>query len=163
MLLSLTLSSPTRDATRSAAATVNISVANTIRRLCTAGRRRSARPLNASTNTSVSFKRLLEKAGLRDKGVHDLRYSFASLLPQQGESVVYVKDQLGHASIHLTVDTYGHLIRTSLTAFLQPSLSGHAKTARHSHEAATAESHRLPESFGGQPQQVPVLRETFHT
>jgi integrase len=58
----------------------------------------------------VSFKRLLEKAGLRDKGVHDLRYSFASLLPQQGESVVYVKDQLGHASIHLTVDTYGHLI-----------------------------------------------------
>jgi hypothetical protein len=31
-------------------------------------------------------------------------------LLQQGESVVYVKEQLGHASIQITVDTYGHLI-----------------------------------------------------
>jgi integrase len=29
---------------------------------------------------------------------------------QQGESVVYVKEQLGHGSIQITVDTYGHLI-----------------------------------------------------
>lgn len=42
--------------------------------------------------------------------VHDLRHTFASLLLQQGDSVVYVKDQLGHAPIQLTVDTYGHLI-----------------------------------------------------
>jgi integrase len=28
----------------------------------------------------------------------------------QGESLAYVRDQLGHASIQLTVDTYGHLI-----------------------------------------------------
>jgi hypothetical protein len=27
-----------------------------------------------------------------------------------GASLVYVKDQLGHASIKITVDTYGHLI-----------------------------------------------------
>jgi hypothetical protein len=31
-------------------------------------------------------------------------------LLQQGESIVYVKDQLGHSSIQITVDTYGHLI-----------------------------------------------------
>jgi len=42
--------------------------------------------------------------------VHDLRHTFASLLLQQGESVVYVKEQLGHGSIQITVDTYGHLI-----------------------------------------------------
>ena len=29
------------------------------------------------------------------------------LLLQQGESIVYVQRQLGHASIQLTVDTYG--------------------------------------------------------
>ena len=29
---------------------------------------------------------------------------------RQGESVVYVKEQLGHSSIQITVDTYGHLI-----------------------------------------------------
>jgi integrase len=56
-------------------------------------------------NMRTIFKRLLEKAGLRDIRVHDLRHTFASLLLQQGESVVYVKDQLGHASIQLTVDT----------------------------------------------------------
>ncbi|TDI45724.1 MAG: hypothetical protein E2P00_03090 [Acidobacteria bacterium] len=31
----------------------------------------------------------------------------ASLLLQQGESPAYVQRQLGHASIQLTVDTYG--------------------------------------------------------
>jgi hypothetical protein len=28
----------------------------------------------------------------------------------QAVEVVYVKEQLGHGSIHITVDTYGHLI-----------------------------------------------------
>jgi integrase len=34
----------------------------------------------------------------------------AALLLQQGEWVVYVKEQLGHGSIQITADTYGHLI-----------------------------------------------------
>ena len=38
------------------------------------------------------------------------RACWASLLLQQGESVVYVKEQLGHSSIQITVDTNGHLI-----------------------------------------------------
>jgi integrase len=29
---------------------------------------------------------------------------------QQGESLVYVKDQMGHASIQITIDVYGHLV-----------------------------------------------------
>jgi integrase len=32
------------------------------------------------------------------------------MLIQNGESLAYVRDQLGHASIQLTVDTYGHLV-----------------------------------------------------
>ncbi len=38
---------------------------------------------------------------------HSLRHSYASLMLQQGESVAYIQRQLGHASIQLTVDTYG--------------------------------------------------------
>ncbi len=38
---------------------------------------------------------------------HCFRHTFASLLLQQGESPAYVQRQLGHASIQLTVDTYG--------------------------------------------------------
>ena len=57
----------------------------------------------------VWFK-LLEKAGLRRIRIHDLRHTFASLLIQQGESLAYVKEQMGHYSIRVTVDTYGHLV-----------------------------------------------------
>ena len=39
-----------------------------------------------------------------------MRHTYASLLLSQGESPVYVKEQLGHHSIQITVDTYGHLI-----------------------------------------------------
>lgn len=56
------------------------------------------------------FKRILKKAGLREIRPHDMRHTFASLLLTQGESPVYVKEQLGHSSIQITVDIYGHLI-----------------------------------------------------
>jgi hypothetical protein len=61
-------------------------------------------------NVRHVFDRMVTKAGLRHIRIHDLRHTFASLLLQQGESVVYVKEQLGHGSIQITVDTYGHLI-----------------------------------------------------
>jgi integrase len=56
------------------------------------------------------WPKILAKAGLRQVRIHDLRHTFASLLIQQGESLAYVKDQLGHHSIRITVDTYGHLV-----------------------------------------------------
>lgn len=56
------------------------------------------------------FHKCLEKAGLRRIRIHELRHTYASLLLSQGESLVYVRDQLGHGSIRITVDTYGHLV-----------------------------------------------------
>lgn len=55
------------------------------------------------------FKKLLEKADLPAIRFHDIRHTFASLLLQQGESLHYVKEQMGHASIQTTVDVYGHI------------------------------------------------------
>ena len=40
---------------------------------------------------------------------HDLRHFFASQLIAQGETAAYVRDQMGHSSIKVTFDTYGHL------------------------------------------------------
>ncbi len=55
-----------------------------------------------------TFKRVLKAAGLPAHfSPHSLRHTFASPLLQQGESPAYVQRQLGHASIQLTVDTYG--------------------------------------------------------
>ena len=48
--------------------------------------------------------------GLRQFRIHDLRHTYASLLIQAGASLAYVRDQLGHSSIQVTVDLYGHLV-----------------------------------------------------
>jgi len=56
------------------------------------------------------WAKLHPKAGMRRIRIHDLRHTFASLLIQQGESLAYVKDQMGHHSIRVTVDVYGHLV-----------------------------------------------------
>ena len=56
------------------------------------------------------FYRVLATAELPRIRLHDLRHTYASLLIQQGESLAYVQQQLGHSSIQLTVDVYGHLI-----------------------------------------------------
>ena len=68
------------------------------------------KPLDRGNLVRRVFWRSLEKAGLRRIRLHDLRHTFASLLIQNGESLAYVKDQLGHHSIQITVDTYGHLV-----------------------------------------------------
>ena len=51
----------------------------------------------------------LTKAGLGKFRFHDLRHTFGSLLIQDA-SLAHVKEQMGHSSIQITVDTYGHLI-----------------------------------------------------
>ena len=51
-----------------------------------------------------------ERIGLKRRRLHDLRHTFATLLIMNGESLAYVRDQLGHSSITLTVDTYTHWI-----------------------------------------------------
>ena len=57
---------------------------------------------------SEAFKRVLGKAELSSHfHPHCLSHTFASLLPQQGQSPFYVQRQQGHASIQITVVTYG--------------------------------------------------------
>ena len=49
------------------------------------------------SNLRKLFNRLLAEAQLRRVRFHDLRHSFASLLLQNGESLTYVKEQMGHS------------------------------------------------------------------
>jgi integrase len=64
------------------------------------------------------FLPVLAKAGIRRIRLHDLRHTFGSLLLQNGASIVYVKEQMGHSSIQVTVDTYGHLIPGANVSFV---------------------------------------------
>lgn len=56
------------------------------------------------------FSRDLNRAGLRMLSIHVMRSTYASLLISRGESLTYVKDQLGHSSTKLTKEIYGHLL-----------------------------------------------------
>jgi integrase len=71
---------------------------------------REGKPEEIHNLKNRHFFRCLTKAGLRHIRFHDLRHTFASLLIQNGESLAYVKEQLGHSSIKITVDVYGHLV-----------------------------------------------------
>jgi len=71
---------------------------------------KSGAVLDAANLIHYYFTPSVEAAGLRHIRFHDLRHTFGSLLIQRGASLVYVKDQMGHSSIQVTVDTYGHLI-----------------------------------------------------
>ena len=52
---------------------------------------------------------IAERAGMKGTRFHDLRHFFASQLIANGETAAYVRDQMGHSSIKVTFDTYGHL------------------------------------------------------
>jgi integrase len=68
------------------------------------------KPLNDAWIRAKRWHPLLKHAGLRRIRLHDARHTYASLLLQRGEPIAYVKDQMGHSSIQITVDLYGHLI-----------------------------------------------------
>ena len=69
----------------------------------------SSKPLNAKSLQNA-WTRLLTRAKLRHIRIHDLWHTYASSQLQAGESIQYVKQQLRHSTIKLTVDLYGHLI-----------------------------------------------------
>ena len=61
-------------------------------------------------NFSHSLARLGEQAGLGHWHPHELRHSGASLMLAQGTPLHVVSEVLGHASIAITKDVYGHLL-----------------------------------------------------
>lgn len=73
----------------------------------------------------------LRRAGLRRIRFHDLRHTCASLLLAAGVNIKEVQAHLGHASVNVTLDVYGHLLPKSTSPGAQAfeSLLG---TGKHS-------------------------------
>ncbi len=57
------------------------------------------------------FNKAVELAELSRRRIHDLRHSYASILLMRNVPILYVSRQLGHSSIRITLDIYGHLLR----------------------------------------------------
>ncbi|MEV4379775.1 tyrosine-type recombinase/integrase [Streptosporangium sp. NPDC049644] len=79
------------------------------------------------------FSKLAQKAGLGHWHPHELRHSGASLMLAQGTPLHVVSDVLGHASIAITKDVYGHLMegdkRAASAAISGALLGRHAPLA----------------------------------
>jgi len=66
-------------------------------------------PHHAATITRA-FQDALDRAGLPRVRFHDLRHSAATFLLAQGMTLEDVKNLLGHSTIVLTSNTYGHVL-----------------------------------------------------
>ena len=53
-----------------------------------------------------------KEIGIKEFKIHDLRHSHASNLINAGVNIFKISKRLGHASISVTMDVYGHLIDT---------------------------------------------------
>lgn len=65
-------------------------------------------PLSAST-LNDQFDALLRKAGLPDVCFHDLRHTYAALSIAAGVDLYTLSRRMGHSTITVTADRYGHL------------------------------------------------------
>ena len=57
-----------------------------------------------------ALKRACNRAGVPQVSVHDLRHMYATILLEQGVSLVKISGLLGHASIHTTFEHYCHVM-----------------------------------------------------
>ena len=61
-------------------------------------------------NLYRDFQKVCEKAGLSHWHPHELRHSAASLMLANGVKLQVVSQVLGHSSIRMTADVYGHIL-----------------------------------------------------
>ncbi len=69
----------------------------------------NGKPLDMDRIYHRDFRRVLKKAGLRGMPMHALRHTFAALVIAAGHNPKYLQHQMGHGSVQITLDLYGHL------------------------------------------------------
>jgi integrase len=81
-------------------------------------------PKTTERTVRTAVRRACQLARIRVRTPHDLRHTYATLLLMSHMSPAYVQKQLGHHSITMTVDTYGHWIPGEGKGDLSRTLSG---------------------------------------
>jgi integrase len=66
--------------------------------------------LRDSTTLTARAHRRWKAAGLKPIGLHECRHTFASLMIAAGVNAKALSTYIGHASIAITMDRYGHLM-----------------------------------------------------
>jgi integrase len=81
------------------------------------------------------FRPAVRRAGLSPLRFHDLRHTYAALMVAAGAHPKLLQAQLGHTSINVTLNTYGHLFPDAF-AEVGPALDRLVETARRAPTAA---------------------------
>jgi integrase len=61
-------------------------------------------------NHRKAFAKLTKRAGIGEWHPHELRHSATSIMLAQGVPIEVVSKILGHTSIRITADVYGHIL-----------------------------------------------------
>ena len=111
--------------------------------------RDATRPFNHSSvvrRAEVAWRRASEERALREEpelepiGLHESRHTFASLMIAAGVGAKALSTYMGHSSITITLDRYGHLFpgnENEAAALLDAYLQGSATAARLADAAMT--------------------------
>ena len=98
--------------------------------------RSGGRPIDAAAAIRRA-RRAWEKAGLAPLTLHECRHTYAALMIAAGVNAKALSAYMGHSSITVTLDRYGHLMPGAereaagmLDAFLERSVRGEASGAR---------------------------------
>lgn len=106
-----------------------------------------------------NFRRRVWRPALRDAGlpddlrIHELRHTAASLLIAQGAHPKAIQEHLGHSSITVTMDRYGHLFPSE-----HEELAGRLDASREAVLERRAERRAASPRPGGGPRVVPINR-----
>jgi len=77
-------------------------------------------PMDGDNWSKRVFVPLIQGLGLQQRiGLHSLRHTYVSLLIAQGENIKYISRQVGHSTIQMTLDVYGHLLQETSQAAMQ--------------------------------------------
>jgi Phage integrase family len=79
----------------------------------------TGQPLNLEYWVHRRLRPIAKQAGLGHIHPHLFRHFYASLVINAGEQLTYKSRQLGHSSIKMTCDVYGHLFRTTGQAAME--------------------------------------------
>lgn len=72
---------------------------------------KAAKPISVQNLLNRWFYPCVTKSGIGKKlRFHDLRHTYVSLLIAEGVPMKYIQHQVGHSSINVTMNTYGHLL-----------------------------------------------------
>lgn len=75
---------------------------------------KNGKHLNSNNLTQRTLANALQRAGIRKVDFQSLRHTFASLSIEAGTDPKTLQSLMGHCSINVTFDTYGHLFQSAV-------------------------------------------------